>query len=222
MYRIVVADDSRTIQKVVQLSLEGEEFQAEIFSEGQEALEHLERFGADLVLADSSLPGLDGYELCRRLRRNPRTAECPVVLLAGSLEVVDPERARAEGFSAVLSKPFETSKLLSLLTELVESDTGREIDSDDAAKERLPAAVEADGDFGEEPVMEEENLFDLSRRECRPRFSLLPVRRWRARPVSVEELSEEQYQKLIRTLSERLPETVRQLLPDVTRSVLKD
>ena len=205
MSRIVLADDSQTIQKVVQLSLEGEEFQADMFSDGREALEHVERYGADAVLADSSLPGLDGYELCRRLRRNPETADCPVVLLAGSLEVVDPERVRGEGLSGVLSKPFETSKLLSLLLELVGHS----------------APGESSEEVGEEPVMDE-YLFDLSREECQPHFSTLPVRHWRARPISAEQLSEDQYQKLIQVLSERLPETVRELLPDVADSVLRD
>ena len=80
MRRLVLADDSKTIQKVVALLFEEEDFEVHSFENGASALEHIRSRGADIVLADVSLPILDGYDLCREIKEDPRTSLLPVVL----------------------------------------------------------------------------------------------------------------------------------------------
>jgi CheY-like chemotaxis protein len=120
MRRLVLADDSKTIQKVVALLFEEEDFEVACFENGASALEHIRSRGADVVLADVSLPILDGYDLCREIKEDPRTALLPVILLAGTMEPLDEERASTVRNDGSLTKPFETSRLIRLVKDLVE------------------------------------------------------------------------------------------------------
>lgn len=120
MRRLVLADDSKTIQKVVALLFEEEDFEVASFENGASALEHIRSRGADIVLADVSLPILDGYDLCREIKEDPRTALLPVILLAGTMQPLDDERASTVRSDGSLTKPFETSRLIRLVKDLVE------------------------------------------------------------------------------------------------------
>jgi len=106
---ILLADDSSTIRRIVELSFSGGELRVVSVSSGVEALTQLERLQPDLVLADIVMPAPDGYELCRRIKASERPV--PVVLLAGTFEHFDEERARACGADAHLLKPFEAEQL---------------------------------------------------------------------------------------------------------------
>ncbi len=120
MRRLVLADDSKTIQKVVALLFEEEDFEVHSFENGASALEHVRSRGADIVLADVSLPILDGYDLCREIKEDPRTSLLPVVLLAGTMDPLDDVRAADVRSDGSLTKPFETSRLIRLVKDLVE------------------------------------------------------------------------------------------------------
>ena len=120
MRRLVLADDSKTIQKVVALLFEEEDFEVHSFENGASALEHIRSRGADIVLADVSLPILDGYDLCREIKEDPRTSLLPVILLAGTMEPLDDARASDVKSDGSLTKPFETSRLIRLVKDLVE------------------------------------------------------------------------------------------------------
>ena len=123
MRRLVLADDSKTIQKVVALLFEEEDFEVHSFENGASALEHIRSRGADIVLADVSLPILDGYDLCREIKEDPRTSLLPVVLLAGTMDPLDDVRAADVRSDGSLTKPFETSRLIRLVKDLVEIPT---------------------------------------------------------------------------------------------------
>ena len=111
-YRILLADDSITIQKVVELILSEEDVEIKPVNDGMEALESLSEVKPDIVLADIEMPRLDGYELCEKIKNNPATASIPVILLAGAFEPFDEGRARAVGADDFLIKPFDSSDLL--------------------------------------------------------------------------------------------------------------
>ncbi|MGH9340087.1 MAG: response regulator [Acidobacteriota bacterium] len=121
MPHLVLADDSQTIQKVVQLSFADEEIEIHSFSDGTAALKFLRDEPPEVLLADISLPSIDGYELCREVKQDPRTAHIPVILLAGTFEPFDLKRAEEAGFHSYLTKPFETSQLVELVKKLVQS-----------------------------------------------------------------------------------------------------
>ena len=117
--KLLVADDSPTIQKVVSLAFAGDDFLIEGVGRGDDALERVRELSPDLVLADVSMPGLNGYELCSRIKSDPDLAATPVVLMTGITEPLDDEDARRAGFDAHLCKPFGTELLIKTVTDLI-------------------------------------------------------------------------------------------------------
>ncbi|MBP1601362.1 MAG: putative histidine kinase [Acidobacteria bacterium] len=117
--KLLVADDSPTIQKVVRLAFAGEDFVVEGAERGDDALEKVRAMSPDLVLADVSMPGLNGYELCSRIKSDPGLAATPVVLMTGIMEPLDEEDARRAGFNAHLTKPFGTETLIKTVNDLI-------------------------------------------------------------------------------------------------------
>jgi CheY-like chemotaxis protein len=110
--RILLADDSLTIQKVVELTFSDSEYDLVCVSNGQRALEKVGEQAPDLILADVVMPEKNGYEVCEAIKSNPATARIPVVLLSGTFEPFDRDRAERLGCDAIVSKPFDSQQLL--------------------------------------------------------------------------------------------------------------
>ncbi len=117
--KILLADDSLTIQKVVELTLAGTDYELTCVSNGQKALESLEHSRPDLILADVVMPGKNGYEVCEAVKSDPATARIPVVLLSGTFEPFDRDRADRIGADRVVSKPFDAQQLLNEIETLL-------------------------------------------------------------------------------------------------------
>jgi len=118
--KILLADDSLTIQKVVELTLSGTDYELTCVSNGQKALERLGHSRPDLILADVVMPEKNGYEVCEAVKSNPATAKIPLVLLSGTFEPFDRERAERIGCDLVVSKPFDAQQLLEDIETLLE------------------------------------------------------------------------------------------------------
>lgn len=213
MYRLVVADDSRTIQKVVGHSFPAD--QLDSFEEGLSALEHVRRWGADIVMADVALPGLDGYELCRRIKGDGRTATIPVVLLAGSLQPPDESRVESVQPDGVLTKPFETTELVAVVERLVKAPPEKRALE---AAGPSPDSSAPSGSFG---ARLRGTLFGLSRSACGPDFQILPVRPWGGAQTTVPNLTEEQFQTIVEAVSQEVLGNLRKIVPEVARQVLR-
>ena len=119
--KILLADDSVTIQKVVELTFMDEDVEVTTFGDGAEALERLDEVAPDLVVADVHMPGADGYEVCRQVKS--RRPGIPVLLLVGTFEPFDEGEADAAGAEAFLKKPFDSQDLLQKVDELLASAT---------------------------------------------------------------------------------------------------
>jgi CheY-like chemotaxis protein len=119
--KLLLADDSPTIQKVISLTFGDEGFEVVAVGDGAQALRALaDDPPPDVVLADLVMPGPDGYELCERIKRDERLKKIPVVLLVGTFEPFNEAEARRVGADTVLTKPFQSirdlvSKVGSLL-----------------------------------------------------------------------------------------------------------
>lgn len=111
--KLLLADDSITIQKVVELVLSEEDFQIKAVNNGQDALDHMDAFKPDIVLADIEMPQVNGYQLCERIKQNRATESIPVLLLAGAFEPLDDDLARNVGADGYIIKPFESQELIS-------------------------------------------------------------------------------------------------------------
>jgi CheY-like chemotaxis protein len=110
--RILLADDSLTIQKVVELTFSDSEYDLACVPNGQRALDKVAELAPDLILADVVMPEKNGYEVCEAIKANPATSRIPVVLLSGTFEPFDRERAERLGCDAIVSKPFDSQQLL--------------------------------------------------------------------------------------------------------------
>jgi CheY-like chemotaxis protein len=88
--------------------------------DGDQAIARIDAESPDIVLADVGMPGRDGYQVAEHVKRSPRLAHVPVLLLTGAFEPVDEARAAAAGCDGVLAKPFEPQLVISRVRELLE------------------------------------------------------------------------------------------------------
>lgn len=106
--KLLLADDSITIQKVVNLTFADEGIEVITASDGNAAMEKFAAARPDLVMVDVNLPGSNGYDICRQIKQNAGTQKIPVFLLVGSFEPFDEDRARRAGADDYLTKPFQS------------------------------------------------------------------------------------------------------------------
>ena len=116
---LLVADDSHTMRKVIGMVFATEDMQLTTVDNGIDAISRARELQPDLVLADVVMPGKSGYEVCEALKSDPSTAHIPVLLLAGTFEAFDESRARAAQANDHITKPFESSNLLSKVKALL-------------------------------------------------------------------------------------------------------
>src|SRR5437867_31272 len=100
--KLLVADDSVTIHKVVTLTFADEDVVIETATDGAKAIESAKRIKPDFVLADVFMPGRNGYEVCESLKSDPELAGVPVILMVGTFEAFDEGRPRASNVTAIL------------------------------------------------------------------------------------------------------------------------
>jgi CheY-like chemotaxis protein len=110
--RLLCADDEEDIRTILELALGLDpDVQATIVPSGAELLEQVHAGQWDAVLLDGMMPGIDGYETCRRLKADPRTSDIPVVFLSAKTQHADIDRARRLGAVTTLPKPFDPMTL---------------------------------------------------------------------------------------------------------------
>ncbi len=117
--KILLADDSITIQKVVNLTFADEDIEVVAVSNGDLAERRLVDVHPDLVLADIFMPGKNGYELCEMIKSSPDYHHIPVVLLVGAFEPFDQMEANRVKADAHLTKPFESRNLVETVRRLI-------------------------------------------------------------------------------------------------------
>ena len=120
--KLLLADDSVTIQRVVELTFSGEDIDVVTVSDGEEAIARMSTERPDIVLADIAMPKKNGYEVSAFVKEHPTLSQVPVLLLAGAFEPVDEERARRVKCDGVLVKPFETHEVITRVRELIDGD----------------------------------------------------------------------------------------------------
>jgi CheY-like chemotaxis protein len=118
--RLLLADDSVTIQRVVELTFSGEDIDVVTVSDGEEAIARMASEPPDIVLADIAMPKKNGYEVAAFIKEHPTLSRVPVLLLAGAFEPVDEERAKRVKCDGVLVKPFETHEVITRVRELID------------------------------------------------------------------------------------------------------
>jgi len=121
--RILVVDDDEHIQKSLSQYLEMEEFDVDVASSGQEALERAGSQTPDLVLLDIMMPEMDGFEVVERLHQEAPTAKVPIILLTARGQDTDVIRGYHMGVSSYLTKPFNLDELVETIREVLNADS---------------------------------------------------------------------------------------------------
>ena len=110
--KLLLADDSAAVQKVIELTFADEGMEVVSVGDGRLALEELEHVTPDVILADVFMPGLNGYELCRSIKDDERFAQIPVMLLVSSFAPFDEAAAQRAGADDIMTKPFQSIRQL--------------------------------------------------------------------------------------------------------------
>ena len=109
--RVLVADDDASIRSVLETVLSGDGYQVTCVGDGAEAVAQATQDAFDLILLDVQMPNIDGLEAARQLRRDPRLADVPIVMLTGRTADRDIEAAFSEGVTDYITKPFAISQM---------------------------------------------------------------------------------------------------------------
>jgi CheY-like chemotaxis protein len=147
---LLLADDSVTIQKVVGISFANEDVVLLTVDNGDDAIARAREARPDLVLADVMMPGKDGYEVCEAIKTDRELRHVPVLLLSGTFEPFDEERARRAGADGHITKPFEAQALVDRVNELLARGAQSVSDATVVVSEAPANGSEAAFDFFEE------------------------------------------------------------------------
>jgi len=153
-YRLIVADASPSVQKIVQMAFAETEFELHLFEDGQEVIQSLGAINPDAVLLSLSLPSRDGYEVGRYLRGRENFNKTALVLLRNSFETLDLEKLRGLDCDEIVQKPFDSEKLARTVREIIDRKKGPHSFPEESFLEEAaaPAAL---------PLFEEEEFAPL-------------------------------------------------------------
>lgn len=118
-HKLLLADDSMTIQRVVELTFADQGVEVLTVGDGEAAIARIPVDQPDIVLADIGMPKRSGYDVAAFVKGHPDYRHIPVLLLAGAFEPVDEKRAEQVGCNGVLVKPFEPQHVISRVRELL-------------------------------------------------------------------------------------------------------
>ena len=119
--RVLIVDDDPTALEALNMRLSEEYFEVATASDGEQALQHMKSDPPDIVLLDIVMPGIDGYEVCERIRSDPELLHVPIVMLSAKSDPGDVVRGLEAGADDYLQKPFEDVVVLARIRSLVRS-----------------------------------------------------------------------------------------------------
>ena len=114
-YRALVVDDSQPVRKQIAKALEKVNVEASFAENGEQALSRLDRTNYHIIFLDVIMPGIDGYEVCKKIKRDPETKHIPVVLLTGCSTRLDRVKGKMSGCDTYLVKPVSKDEFYQTL-----------------------------------------------------------------------------------------------------------
>jgi DNA-binding response OmpR family regulator len=120
---VLVVDDDRVIQQLLEVNLELEGYEVKRAENGEEALKLVREYNPDVMLLDVMMPKLDGREVCRRIKADPQTAHVPVIFLSARAQDMDVNSGLELGASAYITKPFDPVDLLQTVERVLAGET---------------------------------------------------------------------------------------------------
>jgi twitching motility two-component system response regulator PilG len=123
---VLVVDDSPTVRKIVQLTLQREHIRVVTAGDGLSALAAVADEQPDLILLDIMLPRMDGYNICQVVRRNMAYRDMPIIMLSGKDGLFDKMRGKLAGSTEYITKPFDSTELVQTIKRHLDSTAVRE------------------------------------------------------------------------------------------------
>ncbi len=123
---VLVVDDSPTVRKIVQITLQRENIRVVTAGDGLSALAAVSDTQPDLILLDIVLPRMDGYNICHLVRNNPEYRDLPIIMLSGKDGIFDKMRGRLAGSTEYITKPFDSSELVQSVRRYLDTPAARE------------------------------------------------------------------------------------------------
>ena len=120
MAKILVVDDEIALCKIIERTLSNEEHEVFLAHDGKEALKRLYTVSPDLIILDVMMPGMDGFEVCSKVREDPFYNELPIIMLTGETSKEDELKAYDSGADVYMEKPFHLSDLLSKINIFID------------------------------------------------------------------------------------------------------
>lgn len=165
--RILIVDDDSNICELLRLYFEKDGFQADIVTDGLKALEAFENLKPDLVLLDIMLPGMDGWQICREIRKNSQT---PIIMLTAKGETFDKVLGLELGADDYITKPFETKEVIARvkavlrrsISQSATPNTLKEVSFDKLSINLTNYELKVDGNSIDTPPKELELIYHLA------------------------------------------------------------
>ena len=165
--RILIVDDDSNICELLRLYLEKDGFQTDIVTDGNKALEAFEGLKPDLVLLDIMLPGMDGWQICREIRK---TSHTPIIMLTAKGETFDKVLGLELGADDYITKPFETKEVIARVKAVLRrsscqdnsSSALKKVDFDKLSINLTNYELKVDGKAIDTPPKELELIFHLA------------------------------------------------------------
>ncbi len=123
---VLVVDDSPTVRKIVQLTLQREHIRVVTAGDGLGALAAVADAQPDLILLDIMLPRMDGYNICQVVRKNMDYKDVPIIMLTGKDGLFDKMRGKLAGANDYVTKPFDSTELVVIVKRYLDSPAVRE------------------------------------------------------------------------------------------------
>ena len=115
MPRVLIVDDDPLIRRLLQVNFRLEGFDVDTAAEGEESLEKARADHPDAIVMDVMMPGMDGWEVCRRLKEDESLSGIPVVLLSARSDDDERDRGEAAGIAEYVTKPFDPGELVQVV-----------------------------------------------------------------------------------------------------------
>ncbi len=119
-FKILLIEDEEDLSKLLLLRFRKAGFEVESANNGKTGLEKAFSFHPDLILLDVIMPGMDGWQVCEKIKRNPDLAQTHVVMVTAAPSAELEEKAKSLGADGIIFKPFEHQELMNLVSKLIE------------------------------------------------------------------------------------------------------
>jgi len=163
---IFAVEDEIHIQQLIKYNLESNGYKVETFDMGEKLLDECKNNIPDLFLLDIMLPGMDGLEVCRQLRQNPRTKNIPIIILTAKNEEFDKVLGLELGADDYITKPFSVRELVARVKALF-----RRVNNSSQSENEIISFGNISIDCTRREVFKEDTILDLPLKE----FELLKL-----------------------------------------------